>query len=158
MDRQLINDLYKDLDKEMPKGSDGIYFDSRDLDGHYSRDKDIGSFHYCASGINITGLDSLHVEVEKGRIQIWACENYAFRAKSGNFKGVFKWPSSLLIICTDSVPGAKVTPMTGLKKEVLEFIKIYGYHFADGEEGRFMSYNPYETDSVNERHFYIKKN
>ena len=181
MDKQLIDDLYKDLNEKMPKGSDGVYFDNSSVyERLYENSMQIGSFRYRVSGLNITDCDALKVFVEIGKISVYSFmkkDKFAFREK----RGTFKWDSDFKIFA-DSVPGINVIPMSGIKKEFLAFMKLYGYHFceklypedtdaskiendkrsgvwhgANGEEERFLAYNPYEKKDFWDE-FYIKKN
>ena len=167
MNRQLINDLYKYLAEE----------------GKFCDMKGIGSSHYTVSGPKITDCNALKLQIFEGRITI----------ESFQKKDRYKLPSPYvsesdrsfeISYWGDSIPGLNVQPMSGIKKEVLEFMKIYGYHFcetlypedtnpedseydkeegywhgADGEEERFLAYNPYEKNRSDQyRDFYIKKN
>lgn len=187
MDKQLIDDLYKDLDEKMPKVSDGVYANYAGWAITYINDTQIGSIHYKVQGLKITDCDALKVVVEKGSIMLSSFQ------KKDQYKLQYKVRKSIdyreedrfFEIWVDSVPGVDIRPMSGIKKEVLEFMKLYGYHFcetlypedmganeieykkscgdwhgAEGEEERFLAYNPYEEHEGAERYwdFYIKKN
>ena len=180
MDRQLIDDLYNDLDERLPKGSDGVYLE-RNNTGNFKQ-IEIGSLHYDVKGPKITDCNALEVVVEKGSIMLSSFHKTA-RYKSRNTYGTMGEYDRDFTIWVNSIPGLDVKPVSGLKKEVLEFMKIYGYHFcetlypedmganeieykkscgdwhgAEGEEELFTAYNPYAVDWGHEHTFYIKKN
>lgn len=185
MDKQLIDDLYNDLDKRFPKGSDGVYLERNGLGGCSFKWMEIGSFHYEARGPKITDCNALKFSISKGGISITSFQKKD-QYKSRNTYGHMGEDDRYLHIWVDSIlPGLDVKPVSGLKKEVLEFMKIYGYHFcetlypedmganeieykkscgdwhgAEGEEERFLAYNPYEEHEGADRYwdFYIKKN
>lgn len=185
MDKQLIDDLYKDLDEKMPKVSDGVYANYAGWATPYINDTRIGSIYYKVYGLKITDCDALRIIVYKGWFRIESFQ------KKDQYKLQYKVRKSidyreedrLFEIGVDSVPGVDIRPMSGIKKEVLEFMKLYGYHFcetlypedtdaseieykkscgywhgADGEEELFTAYNPYEVDYGHEHTFYLKKN
>ena len=183
MDRQLIGDLYNDLDERFPKGSDGVYLERNGLGGCSLKSIEIGSIHYEARGPKITDCNALKFSVSEGEIYIESFQKKD-QYKSRNTYGTMGEDDRYLHIWVDSIPGLDVKPVSGLKKEVLEFMKIYGYHFceprspedmganeieykkscgywhgAEGEEERFLAYNPYEKNRSDEYwDFYIKKN